>query len=140
MLWGCRCGRCKGTRRALGAFVLLSHGKPGQTLAGSLAVHADADHRFGCRAGGAQHRNGRQSLVIEFGDEEGLPGIHFLPYLTDLDSLGCHYSGRLPFWIKCKQVADSPLAPQPTDAKPAALAGEGRSNAASGKPARLVGT
>src|SRR5882672_8163066 len=32
------------------------------------------------------------------------------------------------------QVADAPLARQPADAKPAALAGEGRSSAASGKP------
>src|SRR5882672_7101186 len=38
------------------------------------------------------------------------------------------------------QVADAPLARQPADAKPAALAGEGRSSAASGKPARLGGT
>src|SRR5256885_8206325 len=38
------------------------------------------------------------------------------------------------------QVADAPLARQPADAKPAALAGEGRSGAASGKPARLGGT
>ncbi len=37
------------------------------------------------------------------------------------------YSGGL-------QVADAPLARQPADAKPAALAGEGRSSAASGKP------
>ena len=33
------------------------------------------------------------------------------------------------------QVADAPLTRQPADAKPAALAGEGRSSVASGKPA-----
>src|SRR6266699_3340678 len=38
------------------------------------------------------------------------------------------------------QAAEAPLARQPADAKPAALAGEGRSSATSGKPARLGGT
>jgi len=49
------------------------------------------------------------------------------------ESLSDQYPGGL-------QVAEAPLACQPADAKPAALAGEGRSSAASGKPARFGGT
>lgn len=72
------------------AFVLLSHGIPGQTLITPLAVDAHADHGLGCRAGGAQDRYRRESLVINFGDQEGFTGFDFPPYLADLNALGCH--------------------------------------------------
>lgn len=72
------------------AFVLLSHGVPGQALITPLAVDAHADHGLGCRACGAQHRYRGESLVIYFGDQEGLSGFEFPPYLADLNALGCH--------------------------------------------------
>ena len=72
------------------AFVLLSHGIPGQALIAPLAVDAHADHGLGCRSGGAQHRYRRESLAINFGDQESLSGFEFPPYLADLNALGCH--------------------------------------------------
>jgi len=73
------------------SFSLLSHGKAGQTVISSLLVDADADHRLGGRAGGAQHSNRRESLIVEFRDQEGLSSIDFSPYLADLDALSCHH-------------------------------------------------
>src|ERR1700722_7695538 len=69
------------------AFIFLSHGVPLQDMTVAAPFNSNPDHGLSCRAGGTQHGDCGQSLIIDLRHEERFRSSTLLPDLTNPDLL-----------------------------------------------------